>query len=105
MVTPWTTPRVIVEVVPGEIVVDTLWFSGLNIAPPSKSVPVTLTQLVASVTDSFKLTELVAPVKVAVKLLPFPDTVKFVFELPEDSLEVASLVELEEVVVCLFTTL
>lgn len=102
MVTPFTTPRVIVEVVPGEMTVDTVSFSGLNVTPPSKSVPVTLTQLLVPLTDNFKLTEFVTPVNVAVNLSPFPDTIKFVFELLDDSLEVD---ELEELVVCLFTIL
>ncbi len=38
----------------------------------------------------------VAPVKVAVKLLPFPDTVKFVFELLEDSLDATHSVYVDQ---------
>ena len=55
-VTPSTTPKVITVDEPGDTVVVTLGFSGDKTAPLSKSVPDTLTQLVAVVTDNLIVT-------------------------------------------------
>ena len=61
IVTPSTTPKVITVDEPGDTVVVTLGFSGDQTAPLSKSVPDTLTQLVAVVTDNLIVTGSFAP--------------------------------------------